>query len=149
MECHPRRLLVLTVSQGAGIQNVRAHPQLAGGFLCNSQFIARNHLYGYAHFAGARNGGLGLLARRIEKGQHPHKLPLAFLIRPGHTRRKSVKAMAGKFLHRFINGSLHLALVLRHLQDHLRRPSEERTCSHLLLFTAASVRLCTGSKGLK
>ena len=127
-----RRLVMLGVAQSAGIQNVRAHPQLPGGFLSDGQLIACNHLHGHAHLPGAGDGCFGLFARRIEQGQHAHKLPLAFLIRPGDAQR--TEAASGKFLHRLFHGGLHLTGIRRHLQNHLRR-----SLGHKELFPVSSL----------
>ena len=125
-------LVMLRVAQSAGIQNVRAHPQLPGSFLSDGQLIACNHLDVYAHLPGAGDGGFGLLARRIEQGQHAHKLPLAFLIRPGDAQ--GTEAATGKFIDRFLHGGLYLTGVRRHLQNHLRR-----SLGHKELFPVSSL----------
>ncbi len=81
-----RRLVMLRVAQSAGIQDVRAQPQLPGSFSSDGQLIARNHLDLHAHLPGAGDGCFGLLARRIEQWQHANKLPLTFLICPRHAQ---------------------------------------------------------------
>ena len=94
-------------------------PSCLGGFPGDGQLIARNHLDVHAHLPGARDGCLGLLARRIEQGQHANKLPLAFLIGPGHAQ--GTEAACRKFVDRLLDGGLYLTGIGRHLQNHLRR----------------------------
>ena len=64
-----RRLAMLRAAQSAGIQDVRAHPQLPGSLPGDGHLIARNHLDADAHPPGARDGRFGLLAGRIEPGR--------------------------------------------------------------------------------
>ena len=40
-----------------------------------------------AHLPGGRDGGLGIVARRIEQRQHAQKLPVAIRIGPRHAQR--------------------------------------------------------------
>ena len=63
-----RRLLILRIAQHGGIQDVRAHPQLAGCFLRYGQLVAGDHFDFDTHLPSACDGCLGLLARRIEHG---------------------------------------------------------------------------------
>ena len=114
-----RCLVMLHVAQCAGINDVRAHPQLPGSFLGDGHLVARNHLDVHPHLPGARDGCFGLLARRIEQGQHASKLPLVFLIGPGHAQ--GTEAASRKFIDGFLDGGLYLTGVGRHLQNHLRR----------------------------
>ena len=68
MDC--AAVLILRIAQYGGIEDVRAHAQLLGSFLGDGDLVAGNHLDFHAHLPGARNGCLGLLARRIEQRQH-------------------------------------------------------------------------------
>ena len=94
-------------------------PSCRGSFSGDGDLIARNHLDVHAHLPGARDGCFGLLARRIEQWQHADKLPLAFLIRPGHAQ--GTEAARRKFVDGFLDGGLYLAGVGRHLQNDLWR----------------------------
>ena len=102
-----------------------------------ANLIAGNHLDAHAHLPRARDGCFGLLARRIEQRQHAHKLPLAFLICPGHAQR--TEAASRKFIDGFLDGGLYLTGVGRHLQNYLRR-----SLGHIELF---SVRAFDGGFG--
>ena len=81
---------------------------------------------------GARDGCFGLLARRIEQRQHADKLPLIFLIRPGHAQ--GTEAAPRKFVDGFLDGGLYFAGVGRHLQNDLRR-----SLGHKELFSVRSL----------
>ena len=132
-----RRLLLLVSPQYGGVQDVRAHPQFMSSFLRDGHLVAGDHFDVHAHLPGARDGRLGLLARRIEQGQHANKLPLVFLIRPGHAQ--GTEAACGKFIDGFLNGGFYFRGVGRHLQNYLRR-----SLRHLELF---SVRALYGGFG--
>ena len=58
--------LMLGIAEAAGIEDVRAHPELLGGLHGDSQSIAGDHLDRHAHLAGGGDRGLGLGPRRVE-----------------------------------------------------------------------------------
>ena len=78
-----RRLVMLDIAKCAGIEDVRAHPQLPGGFLSDRHLIAGNHLDADTHLTGARDRGFGIGARLVEQRQHADHPPLVFLIGAG------------------------------------------------------------------
>ena len=112
------RHLLLEVAQGAGVEYMRTHVQLLGGFLGDGQRIAGHHLDLHAHRQRGRDGGLGIVPRRIEQGQHPHQLPFAVSLGPRHAER--AKAARGELIDRLLHGRLHLPGVIRERKDHLR-----------------------------
>src|SRR5271156_3658337 len=82
---------------------------------------------------GACDRRFGLLARRVEQRQYAGKLPLTFLIRPGHAQ--GAEAAAGKLVDRLLYGGLDLTGVARHLQYDLRRSlGHEELCSVCTLY---------------
>ena len=115
---HLRRLLLLRVTQCAGIQDVCAQSELFRGFPCDGNLIARNHLDVHAHLPGARDGRFGLLAGWVEQRQHADELPLALLICPGYA--KGPVAASRKLIDSLLDGRLDLADVGCHLQNYLR-----------------------------
>ena len=106
------RLLILRIVQHGCIEDVRTHPELPGGFLCDGQLIAGNHFDFHAHLHGVRDGRFGFWAGRIEHRQHAHKLPLIFLIRPRHAQ--GTESAPGEFVDGFLDSGLHIANIGRH-----------------------------------
>ena len=81
-----RRLLLLFVTQAAGIKDVGAHPKFLGGFLGDGQSIAGHHFDLHAQVFGGRDGRLGVVARGIEQRQHAEELPFAIAFGTRHTQ---------------------------------------------------------------
>src|ERR1700685_2996973 len=113
-----RRLVMLDVAQSAGIENIRAHPELLGRFFGDRHLIAGNHLDADAHIACARDGCFGLLACRIEYRQYTNDLPLACFLCPRHAQR--TEAASSKLVDRFLDTGFYLAGVGRHLENYVR-----------------------------
>ena len=112
-------LLLFCVTQAGGIKDICAHVQLFGGFLGDSQGIARHHLDPYAHRQRGRDGGLGIFAWRIEQWQHAEKLPLPVAFGPCHAQR--TETASREFIDCLLDGRLYLPGIGRQFQNHLRR----------------------------
>ena len=123
---------LLFIPQYGGVQDVRAHAQLMRHFLRYGQLVAGDHFDFHAHLHGARDGRLGLFARRIGHGQDPNELPFVVLICSGHTQR--AEAACRKFIDGFLNRGFYFRDIGRHLQNDLRR-----SLRHLELFSVGTL----------
>ena len=115
---HLGALLLLHISQARGVQDIGPHVELFGGLLGNGQRIARHHLDFDAHRQRGRDGCLRVIARRIEQGQHAHKLPGALALGTRHA--EGAKATRRKVVYGFIDCALDLPGIGRQLENHLR-----------------------------
>jgi hypothetical protein len=61
-----RGLMTLGIAEAAGVEDVRSHPQLLGGFPGDGDRIAGHHLDADAHLAGGCDRRLGVIPRWVE-----------------------------------------------------------------------------------
>ena len=73
-------------------------PELLGGLLGDGQRVAGHHLDRDAHLPGGGDGRLGVVAWRVEQGQHAEELPVAVAVGSGHAER--TKAAGGEVVDR-------------------------------------------------
>ena len=89
----------------------------------------------------------GVFARRIEQRQHAEKLPLSVAVRSRDTKR--AKPARSEIIDGLVHGGLDGGGIRRQRQDNLRRALGNLERLPSAAFTVASVRLCTGSNGMK
>ena len=142
-----RAFLTLCITQAAGVENVCSHAQFLGGFEGDGQRIAGHHLDLYAHLLRSRDSRLGIVARRIEQGQHALELPFAIRIGARHAQR--TKAPCGEFVDRLVDGGLDLSGIGRQFQNHLRRALRDLEFLSIRALDGSLGALVHGIEGLE
>ena len=141
------RLLALDVAQAGGIEDVGAHPQCLGGLPGDGDLVAGDHLDRDAQLPRGGDGRLGIVARRVEQGQHAEELPGAVPVGAGHAQRP--KAAGGEVVDRLVDRGLDLPALADSARITCGAPLVTLNVVPSAAVTVASVRLCTGSNGWK
>ena len=147
LDCAAVSAVFCYVPQCGGIQDVRAHTQLPGGFLGDGQLVAGDHFDFHAHLIGACDGRFGLLTRWIEHRQYANELPLVVLVCAGHAQR--AESACGEFVYGFLDRGFYLPTLVAICRMTCGAPLATLNCFPSAVFTVASVRLCTASNGWK
>ena len=143
-----RRFLLLGIAEFAAVENVGAHAEGLGHFARDRQRVAGHHLDLHAHLGRGRDGLLRVHARRVEQRQHAEQAPFPVVVGPRHAER--AKAARGEIVHGLVDRVLDGGGVGREPWMTCGAPLVTlNVLPSCLLLTVASVRLCTGSNGVK
>ena len=104
--------------KACGVENVGAQTDLGRGLLRDGQCVAGHHLDGDAHRRRGGDGRCGVVAGRVEQGQHTDELPVAVPVGAGHAQ--GPEAPGGEIVDRLIGDRFDLRGVGGQRQDDLR-----------------------------